>query len=138
MDHPSNSTSLLKNFITGTKLKAAKKDCKIYNAENPQDIDFLKAVAAGDAEKHFIEKILSIIILTQVVSVLFNGLAVRQRNSLSIQLNIQKLISCSERITRKLENVLLVNVKVPPITLRLARGLDAVLEFESVANSQFI
>ncbi|KAL0210051.1 hypothetical protein P9112_010135 [Eukaryota sp. TZLM1-RC] len=138
MDHPSNSTSLLKNFITGTKLKAAKKDCKIYNAEYPLGIYFLKAVAAGDAEKHFIEKILSILILTQVVSVLFNGLALKQRKRVSIQLNIQKLISCSERITRKLENVLLVNVKVPPITLRLARGEEAVLKLGSVANSQFI
>ncbi|KAL0223943.1 hypothetical protein P9112_003333 [Eukaryota sp. TZLM1-RC] len=59
MDHPSNSTLLLKNITTGPELKAAKKDCKIYNAENPQDIEFLKAVAAGDAEKHVIEKILS-------------------------------------------------------------------------------
>ncbi|KAL0208437.1 hypothetical protein P9112_011024 [Eukaryota sp. TZLM1-RC] len=47
------------NVTTGTELKAAKKDCKIYNAENPQDIEFLKAVASGDAESHVIEKILS-------------------------------------------------------------------------------
>ncbi|KAL0211234.1 hypothetical protein P9112_009532 [Eukaryota sp. TZLM1-RC] len=59
IDHPSNSILLLKNLTTGTQLKAAKKDCKIYNAENPQDIEFLKTVAAGDAEKHVIEKILS-------------------------------------------------------------------------------
>ncbi|KAL0214171.1 hypothetical protein P9112_006355 [Eukaryota sp. TZLM1-RC] len=59
IDQPSNSTLLLKNLITGIELKAAKKDCKIYNAENPQDIEFLKAVAAGNAEKHVIEKILS-------------------------------------------------------------------------------
>ncbi|KAL0223473.1 hypothetical protein P9112_002863 [Eukaryota sp. TZLM1-RC] len=59
IDRPSNSTLLLKNLITGSELKAAKKDCKIYNADNPQDIEFLKAVAAGDAEKHVIEKILS-------------------------------------------------------------------------------
>ncbi|KAL0226230.1 hypothetical protein P9112_013554 [Eukaryota sp. TZLM1-RC] len=59
IDHPSNSTLLLKNLTTGTELMAAKKDCKIYNAENPQDIEFLKTVAAGDAEKHVIEKILS-------------------------------------------------------------------------------
>ncbi|KAL0226048.1 hypothetical protein P9112_013372 [Eukaryota sp. TZLM1-RC] len=59
IDLPSKSTLLLKNLTTGTELKAAKKDCKIYNAENPQDIEFLKAVAAGDSEKHVIEKILS-------------------------------------------------------------------------------
>ncbi|KAL0223773.1 hypothetical protein P9112_003163 [Eukaryota sp. TZLM1-RC] len=59
IDQPSTSTLLLKNLITGSELKAAKKDCKIYNADNPQDIEFLKAVAAGDAEKHVIEKILS-------------------------------------------------------------------------------
>ncbi|KAL0224160.1 hypothetical protein P9112_003550 [Eukaryota sp. TZLM1-RC] len=47
------------NLTTGTELKTAKKDCKIYNAENPQDIEFLKAVAAGDMEKHVIKKILS-------------------------------------------------------------------------------
>ncbi|KAL0211216.1 hypothetical protein P9112_009514 [Eukaryota sp. TZLM1-RC] len=57
IDLPSKSTLLLKNLTTGTELKAAKKDCKIY--ENPQDIEFLKAVAAGDSEKHVIEKILS-------------------------------------------------------------------------------
>ncbi|KAL0214438.1 hypothetical protein P9112_006622 [Eukaryota sp. TZLM1-RC] len=59
IDLPSNSILLLKNLITGCELKAAKKDCKIYNADNPQDIEFLKAVAAGDGEKHVMEKILS-------------------------------------------------------------------------------
>ncbi|KAL0218671.1 hypothetical protein P9112_004324 [Eukaryota sp. TZLM1-RC] len=59
IDLPSKSTLILKNLTTGTELKAAKKDCKIYNAENPQDSEFLKAVAAGDSEKHVIEKILS-------------------------------------------------------------------------------
>ncbi|KAL0223427.1 hypothetical protein P9112_002817 [Eukaryota sp. TZLM1-RC] len=59
IDIPSKSTLLLKNLTTGTELKADRKDCNIYNAENLQDIEFLKAVAAGDAEKHVIEKILS-------------------------------------------------------------------------------
>ncbi|KAL0204800.1 hypothetical protein P9112_000107 [Eukaryota sp. TZLM1-RC] len=59
IDIPCKSTLSLKNLTTGTELKAAKKDCQIYNAKNPQDIEFLKAVAAGDAEKHVIEKILS-------------------------------------------------------------------------------
>ncbi|KAL0215937.1 hypothetical protein P9112_008121 [Eukaryota sp. TZLM1-RC] len=59
IDHPSNSTLLLKNLTTGSEVMAAKKDCKIYNAKNPQDVEFLKAVAAGDVEKHVIEKILS-------------------------------------------------------------------------------
>ncbi|KAL0216236.1 hypothetical protein P9112_008420 [Eukaryota sp. TZLM1-RC] len=59
IDLPFKSTLLLKSLTTGSELKAAKKDCKIYNAENPQDIEFLKAVAAGDSEKHVIEKILS-------------------------------------------------------------------------------
>ncbi|KAL0227029.1 hypothetical protein P9112_014353 [Eukaryota sp. TZLM1-RC] len=115
IDHPSNSTLLLKNLITGSEIKAAKKDCKIYNADNPQDIEFLKAVAAGNAEKHVIEKILSEYNSNSGSSVLFNGLAVSQQKSLSIQLNIQKPTSCSVGITRKLENVLLVSVKVPPI-----------------------
>ncbi|KAL0213658.1 hypothetical protein P9112_005842 [Eukaryota sp. TZLM1-RC] len=59
IDTPSKYTSLLKNLTTGTGLKDAKKDCKIYNAESPQDIKFLKAVAAGDVGKHVKEKILS-------------------------------------------------------------------------------
>ncbi|KAL0205073.1 hypothetical protein P9112_000380 [Eukaryota sp. TZLM1-RC] len=58
-DVPSKSTLLLKNLTTGPELKAAKKACKIYNAENPQVIEFLKAVVAGDAEINVIEKILS-------------------------------------------------------------------------------
>ncbi|KAL0205286.1 hypothetical protein P9112_000593 [Eukaryota sp. TZLM1-RC] len=59
IDLPFKSTLSLKNLTTGTELKAAMKNCKIYNAENQQDIEFLKAVAAGDAEKHVIETILS-------------------------------------------------------------------------------
>ncbi|KAL0206305.1 hypothetical protein P9112_001612 [Eukaryota sp. TZLM1-RC] len=135
IDIPSKSTLLLKNLTTGTELKAAKKDCKIYKAENPQDIEFLKVVAAGDAEKHVIEKSSHNIALTQVVSVLFNCLAVRQQKSLSIRLNIQKLISYLVRITRKWENVPLVDVKVSPMSLRLLTGLDVVIELGSEANS---
>ncbi|KAL0208106.1 hypothetical protein P9112_010693 [Eukaryota sp. TZLM1-RC] len=54
-----NTNSCLIIFNIGDYVLPAKKDCKIYNAENPQDIEFLKAVAAGDSEKHVIEKILS-------------------------------------------------------------------------------
>ncbi|KAL0210062.1 hypothetical protein P9112_010146 [Eukaryota sp. TZLM1-RC] len=50
VDTASKSTLLLKNLTTGTELQAAKKDCEIYNAENPQGIKFLKTIAAGDAE----------------------------------------------------------------------------------------
>ncbi|KAL0214340.1 hypothetical protein P9112_006524 [Eukaryota sp. TZLM1-RC] len=128
------TTLLLKN-LTGTELKAAKKDCKIYNAENPQDIEFFKAVAAGDSEKHVIEKILSEYHSDSVVSVLFSGLAVRQRKSHSIQLNTQKLRSYLVRIIRKWENVPLVDDKVPPMSLRLLRSLDVVVKLGKGANS---
>ncbi|KAL0214176.1 hypothetical protein P9112_006360 [Eukaryota sp. TZLM1-RC] len=135
IDQPSNSTLLLKNLITGIELKAAKKDCKIYNAENPQDIEFLKAVAAGDAEKHVIEKILSEYHSDSGSCCTVQWFGGETTEEPLIGLNIQKLISYLIRITRKLENVPLVDAKVPPMSLRPLRGLDVVIELGSGANS---
>ncbi|KAL0216199.1 hypothetical protein P9112_008383 [Eukaryota sp. TZLM1-RC] len=48
----------MKNLTTGEQTKISKRDCEIYNADNPNDVDLLRAIVATDSGKHVIEEIL--------------------------------------------------------------------------------
>ncbi|KAL0207210.1 hypothetical protein P9112_011838 [Eukaryota sp. TZLM1-RC] len=58
LETPFNSTLLIKDLTIGEQTKVAKRDCKIYNTDDPNDVDLLRAIAATDSGKHVIEEIL--------------------------------------------------------------------------------
>ncbi|KAL0226143.1 hypothetical protein P9112_013467 [Eukaryota sp. TZLM1-RC] len=59
IDTPSTSTADIKNLCTGMVVKASVKHLQPWHSSLPVDDEFHSWVAAGDAEEHVIQKVLS-------------------------------------------------------------------------------
>ncbi|KAL0211070.1 hypothetical protein P9112_009368 [Eukaryota sp. TZLM1-RC] len=59
IDTPSTSTADIKNLCTGMVVKASVKHLQPWHSSLPADDEFHSWVAAGDAEEHVIQKVLS-------------------------------------------------------------------------------